>query len=189
MTHNKQRIEAIDFSDLPIPLQVELDRYKNGRRSFPNFLKVLANAPTILEAYFAFGQALEKSSLPASIREKIALAVSELNSSEYDVAAHTEKASDTEVTKSEIKLSRLATSANNIDASLLNFAKNVVSKRGILTDAELEEARRYQSEDSLIVEVVATIAHVHFANLINNIADTKIDYPAVKEISHKTRKR
>ena len=184
MTNKKQRIGSIDYRDLPVPLQHELERYQFGRRSFPNFLKTLANAPAMLEAYLAFGRALEKSSLPISIREKIALAVSELNSSEYDVAAHSQKAASAKVSETEIELSRRANSNCSTDAALLNFAKNVVQKRGILSDSELEEARQYKWDDSLIIEVVATIACVHFANLINNLANTVLDSPAVREISH-----
>lgn len=187
MNNGKQRIDSIDFKQLPAPLQQELKRHQLGDKTFPNFLKVLANAPTILEAYLAFGRILENSNLPTAIREKISLAVSELNSSEYDVAAHTKQATETQLSDEEIILCRKATSANDLDATLLRFARNVVNKRGILAEQELEEARQYKCGNALIIEVVAVIAHVHFANLINNLSNTKLDYPPIKEIAHKER--
>ncbi len=184
MTIKQQRIESVDFTDLPVTLQNELQRFKVGHRSFPNLLKVLANAPIILEAYLAFGEALDISSLSIETREKISLAVSELNSSEYDVAAHTYIAAASDICPEEIEDCRKSRSEKAQDGSLLSFAKNVVRKNGILNDRELETARQFQRKDGQLIEVVATIAYVHFANLINNLAETHLDYPAVREILH-----
>ncbi len=184
MRNERQRIESVDFSTLTASFRSELDQRGLGGERFSNFNQIVANAPEVLEAYLSFEQTLENSCLPASTREKIALLVSEMNSSEYDVAAHTQKAVSLNVSNEEIRLSRRATSASARDAALLNFARNVVRKRGILSEDEFEEAHQYECKDSLVVEIVAIIAQSYFANLINNVANTKLDFPEVEEIVH-----
>lgn len=184
MTSQPSRIKQIDFKRLPSPLAFTLQGFRDGTRPFSNFAKTLAHAPSILEAYLAFSDALTASRLPATTRHKIALAVSELNSSEYDVAAHSQEARSLGLTEDEIELCRRATPSSPRDRALLQFAQTLIKKQGNLSDAELEEARQYSDDDQVLVETVATIAAVHFANLVNNLAQTPLDAPAPRTLIH-----
>ncbi|MDQ8205513.1 carboxymuconolactone decarboxylase family protein [Pelagicoccus sp. SDUM812003] len=176
------RINPIDFSRLPSPLAHSLQSYQKGERTFDQFVRTLADAPVILEAYLAFSDALDRSALPETVRRKIAIAVSELNSSEYDLAAHAEKARELGLSEEEIQLCRQATSSSRKDEALLRFAQNLVGKQGHLSETELEEARQYSDDDQLLVEAIATVAQVHFANLINNLSRPPLDAPAPSEL-------
>lgn len=184
MSQTTARLTPIDFTDLPAPLAYSLKRYKRGEGTFSNFIKTLANAPAILETYLAFSDAIERSKLPVELREKIALAVSELTSSEYDVAAHTQQAKELGLDSDEILLCRKASTKAPRDQAILRFAQTLIRKHGNLTDAELEEARQYSDDDQLLIEAVATVACVHFSNLINNLSRTQLDTPPVQEIVH-----
>jgi alkylhydroperoxidase family enzyme len=55
----------------------------------PNLFRLVANSPTALEGYVNLLGALNKGKLPASTRERIALAVAEINGCSYCLSAHT----------------------------------------------------------------------------------------------------
>ena len=56
--------------------------------SVPNLFRVVANSPAALEGYLGLSGALGKGTLPAATRERIALAVAEINGCSYCLAAH-----------------------------------------------------------------------------------------------------
>jgi AhpD family alkylhydroperoxidase len=54
----------------------------------PNMTRAMANSPAVLDGYLQLSGALTKGKLPAKTREEIALAVSQANSCDYCLAAH-----------------------------------------------------------------------------------------------------
>ena len=54
----------------------------------PNLFRLVANSPAALEGYLAMSGALAKGSLPAPTRERIALAVAEINGCAYCIDMH-----------------------------------------------------------------------------------------------------
>src|ERR1044071_6592610 len=54
----------------------------------PNLFRVVSNSPAALEGYLGMSGALAKGSLPAPTRERIALAVAEINGCSYCLSAH-----------------------------------------------------------------------------------------------------
>jgi len=50
---------------------------------------LIANSPAALEGYLGLSGALNKGALPAPTRERIALAVAEINGCNYCLSAHT----------------------------------------------------------------------------------------------------
>src|ERR1700676_633358 len=55
----------------------------------PNLFRLVANSPAALEGYLGLAGALSKGALPAPTRERIALAVAEINGCNYCLSAHT----------------------------------------------------------------------------------------------------
>ena len=55
----------------------------------PNLFRVVANSPAALEGYLGLNGALGKGQLDARTRERIALAVAEINGCDYCLSAHT----------------------------------------------------------------------------------------------------
>ena len=62
-----------------------------GKRlgTVPNLFRIVANSPAAHEAYIGFSDALGKGVLSAPTRERIALAVAEVNGCDYCLSAHT----------------------------------------------------------------------------------------------------
>jgi len=100
-------------------------------------MKVMANSPAVLEAYLSFSGALANGALDAKLREEIALEVSEQNSCQYCVSAHTAIGKLTGLTDSEIDQAREARSGSARNAAALQFARELVVKKGRATDADV----------------------------------------------------
>ncbi|MEQ9463844.1 MAG: carboxymuconolactone decarboxylase family protein, partial [Haliea sp.] len=56
--------------------------------SVPNMFRIIANSPQTLEGFLGLNGALGNGSLDAKTRERIALAVAEINGCHYCLAAH-----------------------------------------------------------------------------------------------------
>jgi alkylhydroperoxidase family enzyme len=55
----------------------------------------------------------------------------------------------------------------------------LVETRGKVVDSELQMIRDAGFDDAQIIEIVAASAYFIFMNLINNVFDTKVDFPEV----------
>jgi len=55
----------------------------------------------------------------------------------------------------------------------------IVETRGHVTDSDLSAARLAGLDDARIVEIVGNVAHNVLTNFMNNVAQTKIDFPVV----------
>ena len=68
-------------------------------------------------------------------------------------------------------------------AALLKFARTVVSKQGVVDDADVEAVRTAGYGDAEVAEVVAHVALNVFTNYFNNVAGTAIDFPRAPALS------
>jgi uncharacterized peroxidase-related enzyme len=146
----------------------------------PNLFRLVANSPTALEGYVSMLGALGKGQLPAATRERIALAVAELNGCDYCLSAHTylgrqvAKLDDAEMTAN-----RNGTS-NDIKAqAAVRFAARVVKSRGHVSDEDFRAVKAAGYDDAQIIEIVQHVALNTWTNYINTVARTEIDFPVV----------
>ena len=65
-----------------------MERSRPGFEGIPNFLRILAKSPAAALAYMLAEGALAEGRLSGRQREQIALAVAEINGSEYCLQAH-----------------------------------------------------------------------------------------------------
>ena len=145
----------------------------------PNMMKVMANSPAVLEAYLSFSGALGNGALDAKLREEIALEVAEQNSCQYCVSAHTAIGKLTGLTDSEIDQAREARSGSARNAAALQFARELVARKGRATDTDVEAVRRAGFSDGEIAEIIAHVALNIFTNYFNNTADVEVDFPRI----------
>src|SRR4051794_29115516 len=123
--------------------------------------------------------ALGKGTLPARVREQIALAVAQTNGCDYCLAAHSAVGRMVGLTVDQIRDSRLGSAVDPKVDALIRFALKVVDARGRVDDTDLEEVRRAGFDDTAITEVVANVALDVFTNYFNRLAETDLDFPAV----------
>ena len=148
----------------------------------PNLIQTMANSPAVVEANLGFGEALAKGVLPAKLREKIALTVSEVNGCKYCLAAHSAVGKSLGLSEESILDSRRSTSTNRKEEAALQFARKLVEKSGVVDDNEISGLRNVGYDDGEIAEIVANAAHYLFTNYFNHVAKTAIDFPQVEKL-------
>ncbi len=72
----------------PAAARPALKAVKKQLGSVPNLFRLVANSPAALEGYLGLNGALAKGALDARTRERIALAVAEINGCGYCLSAH-----------------------------------------------------------------------------------------------------
>lgn len=157
-----------------------LEAVKNQMGSVPNLFRVVANSPAALEGYLGLNGALSKGSLDAKTRERIALAVAEINGCGYCLSAHTylgknvAKLDDAEITANR------SGASNDLKAdAAVRFAVKVVNARGHVSDADIAAAKSAGFDDGQIIEIVLHVALNTLTNYVNEVAGTEIDFPVV----------
>ena len=128
------RMRAIPVDETRGPTRDLLRSVQARLGSAPNFMRIMANAPVVLEAYLDFSQTLDRGVLPARLREQIALAVADANGCQSCLAAHGALARREGLSEDEVVASRRAESPNLAVAEVLRFAHAMVEKRGRVDD-------------------------------------------------------
>ncbi len=149
----------------------------------PNLIATMANSTAVANAYLGFSQTLSGGSLPAPLREQIALVVGETNNCEYCVAAHTALGKGAGLTEAETCDARRAQAKDEKEQAALEFAKKVVNERGWVSDEDIQRVRQAGYSDGEISEIVANVALNIFTNYFNHVAGTEVDFPAAPELT------
>lgn len=146
----------------------------------PNLFRLIGNSPAALEGYLGFSGALKKT-LDVKTRERIALAVGQVNGCDYCLSAHTYLGLNlAKISPEDIALNRQGSSSDAKASAAVQFAASVVKERGHVSDADLTQVRSAGFDDAQIVEIVALVAENTFTNFINEVAKTEIDFPVVR---------
>ncbi len=148
--------------------------------SVPNLFRIVANSPQTLQGYLGLNGALGNGSLTAQTRERIALAVAEVNGCNYCLAAHQYLGSNlAKLSANEIEANRRGTSSDKKAASAVSFAVKMVINRGKVSDNDFNAVRAAGYSDAEIVEIVGHVALNTLTNYINEVLGTEIDFPTV----------
>lgn len=174
---------------LPVPATIDqappasrplLEGVKKQLGVVPNIFKLAALSPAALEGYVTLLGALDKGTLPAPTRERIALAVAEINGCDYCLSAHTylgrhlAKLDDAEITAN-----RSGSSNDAKAAAAVAFAAKVLRQRGHVADADIAAVKAAGYSDADVVEIVQHVALNTWTNFVNSVAATDIDFPVV----------
>lgn len=171
-------------ADAPVKAQPLLEAVRKQLGSVPNLFRVVANSPAALEGYLGLSAALGKGSLPAATRERIALAVAEINGCDYCLSAHSYLGkSVAKLDEAEILANRHGHSNDPVADAAVRFAVKVVGARGKVGDDDLRAVRLAGYDDAQIVEIVQHVALNTWTNYINNVAGTVIDFPVAKALA------
>ncbi len=147
----------------------------------PNLFRTVANSPATLEGYLGLNGALAKGALDGKTRERVALAVSEINGCNYCLSAHTyigknlAKLDDAEITANR----NGALNDPKADAAV-RFAASIAHERGHVSDTQFAAVKNAGFSDAEIIEIVAHVALTTLTNHVNEVAKTVIDFPVVQ---------
>ena len=157
-----------------------LDAVQKQLGVVPNMFRLIAQSPAALQGFTANSGALTKA-LDVKTRERIALAVAQVNGCDYCLSAHSYLGLNfAKITPEEVALNRKGESGDAKANAAVSFAGKVVRERGHITEADIKAVRDAGFSDGQIVEILAVTAENVFTNLLNVVADTDIDFPVVR---------
>ena len=182
-THtDRPRLEAIDPATATGKSKELLERVQARFGGIPNLIRTFAHSPAVLQGYLEFSGALASGSLPARLREQIALVVSEVNDCDYCRAAHTAAGKKAGLSAHEVLDSRQATAGDPRVQVVLRFARDLTANDGWVGDEDVARLRDAGYVDGEIAEIVANVALTIFTNYFNHVAGTEVDFPAAKPL-------
>ncbi len=169
---------AIDAA--PAASQPLLEAVKKQLGVVPNLFRLVSNSPAALEGYLALMGALNKGRLPAPTRERIALAVAELNGCSYCLSAHSYLGKTlAKLDEAEIAANRSGASSDPKADAAVRFAVKVARERGHVGEDDVGAVKAAGYDDGQVIEIVLHVALNTWTNYINEVAKTDIDFPVV----------
>ena len=181
------------MSRLAIPTSIEtapsasqglLQAVKKQLGVVPNLFRLVSNSAAALEGYLGLSGALAKGKLPAQTRERIALAVAEINGCDYCLSAHSFMGKNlAKLDEAEILANRGGHSNDPKADAAVHFAAQVTKARGHVSDDDLRAVKMAGYDDAQVVEIVLHVALNTWTNYINSVAQTVIDFPRAKSLA------
>jgi uncharacterized peroxidase-related enzyme len=176
------RIAIPSRDNAPSASQPILDAVNKQLGVVPNLFRLVALSPAALTGMTSLSGALTKA-LDVKTRERIALAVAQVNGCDYCLSAHTYLGLNlAKIGPDEIALNRKGASSDPKADAAVRFAAKVAENRGRVSDGDLAAVRAGGFTDAQIVEIVAVVVENVFTNFINIVADTDIDFPVVRAV-------
>ena len=174
---------------LPVPATIEaapelsrplLQAVKKQLGVVPNLFRMVSTSPAALEGYLSLSGALSKGTLPAPTRERIALAVAEINGCSYCLSAHTYLGKNlAHLDDAEMAANRDGGSNDRKADAAVRFAAKVTRTRGQIGEDDIRTLKASGYDDAQLIEIVLHVALNTWTNYINLIADTAVDFPVV----------
>lgn len=172
---------ALPSADATLPAaQPLLDAVKEQLGSVPNLFRLVGSSPAALEGFLALSGALGRT-LDTKTRNRIALATAQVNGCDYCLSAHSYLGTTlARLDAAEMAANRQGHSSDPRADAALVFARKVAQLRGKVADADIAAVRAAGFTDAQIIDIVANVALNVLTNLINNVAETDIDFPVVR---------
>lgn len=150
----------------------------------PNIFQAMGNSAAVLNGFFSLSDAVNKTSLSSDLRSMIALAVGQANECHYCISAHSIIAHQMGLSARQIINARIGQAQDPKDQAILKFAQSVATKRGKVSEEEVNELKAAGVTDTELVEIIMAIMLNTFTNYFNLIVDTKLDFPHAPRISN-----
>jgi uncharacterized peroxidase-related enzyme len=165
----------------PAAAQPLLQAVQKQIGSTPNLFRLVSLSPAALEGYLGLSGALAKGALPPQTRERIALAIAEINGCNYCLSAHAYLGKNlAKLDEAEIAANRAGGSNDAKAAAAVRFAVSVARERGHIDDAAFNAVRAAGYSDAQIIEIVQHVALNIWTNYLNEVAQTVIDFPPLR---------
>src|SRR5499427_3050756 len=132
-----------------------LDAVQKQLGVVPNMFRLIAQSSAALQGFTANNGALTKA-LDVKTRERIALAVAQVNGCGYCLSAHTYL---------------------GLNLAKMSPEEVGLNRKGASGDAKANAAG---FSDAQIVEIIALVAENSFTNYLNEVAKTEVDFPVVQ---------
>ncbi len=180
-----QRIKAIDPGTAKGKAKELLDAVEKKYGSVPRSFRTMAHSPAAFQGFSGLSGTLEGGVLPFETRYQIAIAVSELNGCPYCLSAFTAIGKGNGMKDETLAMCRTAGSTDPKIDAMLKFAAAIVRERGAVTNEDFQRVKSAGCSDEQIQEIVANVALFTFANYINLVIGTEVDFPLVMPVKQR----
>lgn len=180
------------MSYIPTPATIEqapadsqplLHAVKAALGSVPNLFRLIGTSPEALKGFMNLSSALDEGHLNAATRERIALAVAEVNGCRYCLAAHSYLGTHVaRLSEAEILTNRHGSSGDAKAAVAVEFAVRLARQRGTLAREDVQAVLDAGYSAAEVVEIIAHVALNTLTNYVNEALGTAIDFPEVDEL-------
>jgi AhpD family alkylhydroperoxidase len=163
--------------------QAHFDTLKKGLGMVPNLYATLALSEQALGNYLAFQNA--KSSITGKAREVVNLVVSQVNSCEYCLAAHTVIGGMVGFTPEQII--EIRRGGAGFDAkldALAKLVKNIASERGHADPARVQAFFEAGWTQENLVDVIVVIGDKTVTNYLHGTTQVPVDFPAAPALKN-----
>jgi uncharacterized peroxidase-related enzyme len=168
------------IAEAPEASQPLLEAVNKALGTVPNLHRLVATSSAALEGYLAMNGALAKGALPAATRERIALAIAQVNGCDYCLSAHTYLGKNlAKLDDAEITANRNGASNDPKADAAVRFAAKLARERGHITDADFAAVKLAGYTDAQVIEIVQHVALNTWTNYFNSAFTTAIDFPVV----------
>jgi len=168
------------LKEAPTASRPLLEGVKKMLGSVPNLFRLVAVSPAALEGYLGMFGALGKGELPAPTRERIALAVAEINGCSYCLSAHTYLGKNlAKLDDAEMTANRNGASNDPKADAAVRFAAKIAGERGHVSEDDLRAVKTAGYSDGQIIEIVQHVALNVWTNYLNEVLKTDVDFPVI----------
>lgn len=169
------RLNLVDASHATLePLKAKLGA------NLPPPVRVLANSPATMNAFFALHGTLAQGQLTPQVREQLAIAVGNAQGCRYCVSFHTQLGRKAGLSEQELDQARSGRAPDAKVEAALQFGRQIAARRGAVTDGELAAVRAAGWNDGDVVEMLGQVIAITFGNYLNHLAQTEILIPIVE---------
>lgn len=151
------RIDAVEYSNATPEQKALFDTIQLRLGRVPNVLKVFAQSTVALQAVWGLSGVARAGSLSPQTRERIALALAQRGSCEYELSEHTILGRQIGLTGNEMAANRAGSSEDAKAAVAVRLALELAEHRDGITTDELDRARAAGHTDADIVEIVTHV--------------------------------
>jgi uncharacterized peroxidase-related enzyme len=160
------------------------DDLKSKLGFVPNIYAAYAYSKNAPARYLQFANG--KTSLSNKEKEVVNLVVSQVNGCTYCQAAHTQIAKMNGFTEEQtVELRKGTASFDQKLDSLVKLAKSVAENRGRVSDDALTAFFDAGYTRENLVDVIVNVGEKTVTNLLHNVTDIPVDFPAAPKISTK----
>lgn len=148
------------------------------RGSAGDMVSTMAHSPALLQGYLDFSRAMKRAKLPRALSEKVSIALQEWIGCGTCMAAHTNAGRAAGLTDTDIALARQATSTDNRETALLDFAVRVLAEPATITSDDVTALQEHGWSERTIADVVGLVSLNLLTGSFNLVAGIR---PATEE--------
>lgn len=123
-----------------------------------DMVATMAHSPAVLGGYLQLSKAMRRAKLDRKISELISIAVQSQQGCGMCLRSHIDAARSLGISEDAISLAQLSTSHDPSIASMIQLGVQVYREPASITDAQVEQLRRFGYSDREIADVVGVVA-------------------------------